>query len=573
MKKIVGILMMMTVVHQLCWSQKGASISIENDAKKADRLEIEALLTDAMRFSMLEEYDRADTTFRKILKKNPNLAAADYELAKILFKQNVLDEAAIFSQKAYDLNPENKYYGLQLAEISAKQHKFSKAADIYKAIIKQSPDNAEYGFELASVYLMNDEYEEAIRAYEDIEKSTGISEAIVHQKQRIYLKLNKTDKAIAEARKLILSEPNEPQYRIELAQLLLANNAVEEAKNELENALKISPDDADARVLLAEIYKQKGDQNAATQQMGEMFNNPNADLDVKMQALAVMFQQAKDDNAKQELLTRAQEIVKAHPKEVKAHIVYADLLTKSGKKVEARNEYVKASNLDKSSFEVWGAILQLDTDLNHTDSLLVHSEQALEVFPNQGLFWYSNGIAYLIKKNYTKSIESFEESAKLSSKNKNLMLAIQAQLGDAFHGLGEHEKSDEAYEAVLKEDPQNDPVLNNFSYYLSLRKQKLDRAKEMSFSVIERNPENSTYLDTYAWVLYVQKDYVNAKKYLEKAVNTGKASPTVIEHYGDALYQVGEKEKALEQWLKAKQMGQNNPNLNRKIETKQLNEA
>ena len=573
MKKIISLLVVLLATIQLGWSQKGAVVPIQNEPPKIDRLELEALLTDALRYSMLEEYDRADSIFRKVLKASPNIAAANFELSKTLLKLDKIDEAAIFSQKAYELSPENKYYGIQLAEISIRQRKYPKAVDIYKAIIKQSPDNTEYGFELASVYLLDDKYEEAIKAYENIEKANGISEAVTHQKQRIYLRLNKPEKAIDEAQKLIAHEPNETQYRVELAQLLLANNKIEEAKVELEKALKINPDEADAQVLLAEIYKQKGDVNAATQQMGQMFSNPNADLDVKLQALGQMFQQAKDDAAKQELLNRAQEIVKAHPKEVKAHIVYADLLTRTGKKAEARNEYVKAANIDKSSFEIWGAILQLDTDLDQTDSLIVHSEQALELFPNQGLFWYSNGTAYLMKRNYVKSVEALEESAKWSSKNPKLTIAIQAQLGDAYHGLGEHEKSDGAYEAALKEDPKNDNVLNNYSYFLSLRKQKLDRAKEMSAAVIERNPDNSTYLDTHAWVLYVQKDYANAAKYLEKAVSTGKASATVTEHYGDALYQTGEKEKALEQWNKAKGMGQNNPNLNKKIETKQLNEA
>jgi hypothetical protein len=44
--------------------------------------------------------------------------------------------------------------------------------------------------------------------------------------------------------------------------------------------------------------------------------------------------------------------------------------------------------IDGSVFQVWGAILQLDGDLNQVDSMLAHSEKALEVFPNQGMFWY-----------------------------------------------------------------------------------------------------------------------------------------------------------------------------------------
>ncbi len=551
----------------------GKTINIQNEAPKSSRFDLESLLADGMRFATMEEYDRADTVLRKALTLNPNIAAINYELAKVLVKRNQSDEAAIFAQKAFDLTPENKFYGLQLAEISIQQRKYNKAADIYKNIIKQSPDNIEYGFELASAYLLEDKYEEAIRAYNDIEKATGLNEGVIHQKQRIYLRLNKPQKAIDEATKLITSNPSEARYVVELAQLLLAMNNTDEAKKQLEKALEINPDEADAQVMLADIYKQKGDSNAANEKMGQMFKNPNADFDVKMQALAAMFQQSTDEAGRMEVLSRAQEIVKTHPKEVKARIVYADLLTRAGKKADARNEYVSASKIDKSLSEIWGAILQLDTDLNQIDSLIAHSEEALELFPNQGLFWYSNGMAYLVKRNYKKSVEALEEAQRLSSKNKGLNIAIQAQLGDAYNGLGQHEKSDEAYEAALKDDPKNDHVLNNYSYFLSLRKTKLDRAKEMAMQVVERNPDNSTYLDTYAWVLYVQKDYENARKYLEKAVGTGKASANVTEHYGDVLFKTGEKDKALEQWIKAKQMGANNPNLNKKIETKQLNEA
>ena len=93
----------------------------------------------------------------------------------------------------------------------------------------------------------------------------------------------------------------------------------------------------------------------------------------------------------------------------------------------------------------------------------------------------------------------------------------------------------------------------------------------MAASVVERHPTNATYLDTYAWVLYVMKDYKNARTYLEKAIESNnKVSGTIVEHYGDVLYQLGEKEKAVEQWKKAKSMGENSQQIDKKIATGQL---
>jgi tetratricopeptide (TPR) repeat protein len=47
-------------------------------------------------------------------------------------------------------------------------------------------------------------------------------------------------------------------------------------------------------------------------------------------------------------------------------------------------------------------------------------------------------------------------------------------------------------------------------------------------------------------------DYEEARKWIEKAMNSSdNPGPTVIEHYGDVLYKLGQKEQALYYWEKA----------------------
>src|SRR5690606_926667 len=112
-------------------------------------------------------------------------------------------------------------------------------------------------------------------------------------------------------------------------------------------------------------------------------------------------------------------------------------------------------------------------------------------------------------------------------------------------------------------------VLNNYSYYLSLEKRDLDKAEQMSGITIKAEPMNPTFLDTYGWVLYEQGSYVMAKIYIEKAIEYNDEDPSaeVFEHYGDVLYKTGDKEKALQQWKKAKDLGNDSAELAKKIET------
>ena len=55
-------------------------------------------------------------------------------------------------------------------------------------------------------------------------------------------------------------------------------------------------------------------------------------------------------------------------------------------------------------------------------------------------------------------------------------------LGDTYHAIDEHEKSDLFYQKSLEKNPENHIVLNNYSYYLSLRKKELLKAKQKGLS-------------------------------------------------------------------------------------------
>jgi Tfp pilus assembly protein PilF len=116
-------------------------------------------------------------------------------------------------------------------------------------------------------------------------------------------------------------------------------------------------------------------------------------------------------------------------------------------------------------------------------------------------------------------------------------------------------------------------VLNNYSYYLSLENENLDKAAEMSAKCVQLEPGNSTYLDTYAWVLYKQQNYTLAKFYIEKAIaNLTEDNGEVFDHYGDILYKTGEKEKAMDWWKKALETGFESDTLEIKIETGELSD-
>ena len=54
-------------------------------------------------------------------------------------------------------------------------------------------------------------------------------------------------------------------------------------------------------------------------------------------------------------------------------------------------------------------------------------------------------------------------------------------------------------------------MLNNYSYYLSLRKDKLEKAAELSKKSNNIYPKNASFNDTYGWILFQQEKFEEAE--------------------------------------------------------------
>ncbi|MDQ4141654.1 MAG: tetratricopeptide repeat protein [Bacteroidota bacterium] len=536
----------------------------------------ESFFVDGVKYLLLEEYDKALERFQRAYALNPNNAALNYKLAETHMLAGRVNDALPFAQAAVTLDASNPYYYLLLAQLYSGGQKYDEAIKVLTKLTKDIPGTEQYLFNLADLYLAKNRFDDALKTYERIEKQYGFIEEVSFKRQQIYLKQNNLDKALKEGEALIASDPTEVRYPLAQAEVLANNKKIDQAIQFVNKALTIDQNNAQARLMLAELLRQKGQVNEAVTQLHTAFGNPGLDIDAKVKILIEYIRQLPQPASKNQALLNttldlAEQTLKAHPQEAKAYAVAADIQNLANKKTEARNNYIKAVHLDNSHFSIWNQLVALDAELNQTDSLLVHTEKALELFPNQAVFWFYNGTSYLFKKNYARAVKSLEYGKKLSLDKPELVTQFNLRLGDSYNSLKDYAKSDEAYEAVLAQDPNNPQVLNNYSYYLSLRSQNLAKAKALSSKLVALFPNDETYLDTHAWVLYKLKDYPAALKFFEKIGATTK-NGTIAEHYGDVLYQLGQKEKAVQQWQRAKTLGEASEFIDKKIKDQKLYE-
>ena len=541
-----------------------------------DYRDAEYWFAEGQKYYILEDFAKARAFFQRSLDIIPDNATVHYKLAEVLSKgdgEEKINEALIEINKAIELEDNNPYFYLLAADLYTRKGNFTEAARMYEILIEKVSGSERYYFELAGIYIYQGKFDNALETYDRLEQQIGINEQTSYQKQQIYLKTNELEKAIEEGVRLIEEFPGEYQYQVDLARILTANGREEQAIGYLKQVLSDQPDNSESKLLLYEIYKRQGKEDQANDLLVSAFLDPSVNLDDKIRVLSGYLPRVSEPGMEELILKLGNQLVEAHENESRAHAYYGDILLGLKKNEKALESYIRSMELDDSNFNVWQNILSLEAQLNRMDKVIDHSEKAIELFPNQSSLFYYNGIGYLEKKDYETAIEAFKQGKRLSLSNPELKSLFNGLLGDAYNGTGQHRESDESYEEALNYDPDNWVILNNYSYYLSIRKDNLDKAKEMSQRLIKSNPDNPTYLDTYAWVLYALGEYKEAKSVMEKALQSPKDISAIhYEHYGDILYKLGDVEGAVKQWEIAKDLDSSLVNIDKKIADRKLYE-
>ena len=564
-----------------CLAQKEKKKKSEPVYSSARIAEAERIFTEGEKFFILEDYTKALFYFQQVLEYSPANATVYYKIADIYLKGSKdedLIQAAQNIESAIRLEKKNKYFYLLAAQIYAAQHQFGKASQVLETMMKEIKGSEEYLYELAATYLQDNRLDDALSIYNQAETSLGITELSSLQKQRIYLIKGKLNEAIAEGEKLIRAYPDEERYVMGLAETLAQHGRSAIGITYLEKFIADHPDAGSSKMLLAGLYRESGQEQKSREYVTGVFDDPQVEVGSKVLMLGTYNAALSQNKSKKindpGLEIFAQSLLKKlesnYPYDPDVHLVGGDLYLMLEKNDEARNEYSKSVSYGASSLEAWQNLLFIETQAGLSDSVIMHSEQGLELFPNQGMIYYFNGVAHLRKKNYREAVQTLEQSRKLSTNNPNLLGEVNSMLGDAYNAMKENEKSDKAYEDALALNPNNEYVLNNYSYYLALRKVNLEKAERMSALLIKNHPDNASYLDTYAWVLYQENKYKEAKKIIEKVFPMGKVNAIHYEHYGDILYQLGDIDEAVEQWQKAKSLNGNSEVLNKKITNRKI---
>ena len=562
------------------WKSHYLEVKNEKNQKKSNSISdknkqlFDFHLFNGFKSKALEDYESALKHFFKAIKINNLSPVPHYEIALIYNSNENFLLAIEQIEKAIKLDKDNIWYLQLYAQTLFNISDFNKAAIEYRKLIIKQPTNDEFYFKLADLYIYSNDFKKAIKVYNELEDVIGISKMLSMQKHKLYREINDLKGAIFELQNLLSLFPDDIEVMEILSELYLLNDEKDKAFKLFQLLSKISPNNGRIHLTLADYYRENGNNKKSYDELKLAFKSPNLSIDTKVSILISYYQLlAINDEINNQAYELADILIKYHPDDLKARAVFADILYTDNNYEKAKEQYLLILETEKSKSQLWGQVLFIQAELSDFEGMLITSSEALEYFPMDPLFYYFNGLSNKWFKNYNESIESFNVGLQFIIDNEDLLVEFYSSLADIYHTLKEHNLSDTFYEKALSIKPNNAIVLNNYAYYLSLRKVNLEKAKEMSLLSNNIDSTNSTYQDTYAWVLYSLNDFEGALKWILKSLKNGsESSAVVVEHYGDILFKIGKINEAYEQWVKASQIGEGSILLRKKIENKKLYE-
>ncbi|MDX9883364.1 MAG: tetratricopeptide repeat protein [Prolixibacteraceae bacterium] len=532
--------------------------------------EFEYLYIEGLKQKQLGNLQAAVSLFSRCLEIDPNSAAAMFELANIHLSNKDLASASLLLEKAVEINPENKWYKIQLARVYQQTKRFDKAASLYGQLYEAKPDemeNLEYLYMKATILSAAKKYDEAIAAFDLLESKLGFNEQVVIARQQVYVEAGNTEKAAQEINRLIEFAPEDTRYYGLMADMYLDQGDSLNALEYYNKILEMDPENGFVNFSLAGYYQKTGDIEKAYTHIREGFKNRNIGVETKLQMFLMLIGDPQKQVINEKQTNELMGLLRAmYPDNFQVKAMYVDFLLQKNQLEEARVQLRGILETDQGNYNIWERLLLVDNDLLDFENLYTDSKVAIERFPDQPLFYALHALACLQKEQYEETLKIISEGESYVLDNNLLAVQFALYKAEANYKLDRVEEAFNAFDEVIKLDPDNYMALNNYAYYLSLRDENLDKAARMSGKAVQANPQNATYLDTYAWVLFRQKEYKLAKFYQESAIqNGGDQNAVILEHYGDILFMLGEKGKAVEYWKKAIEAGEGTEFLEEKI--------
>ena len=149
---------------------------------------------------------------------------------------------------------------------------------------------------------------------------------------------------------------------------------------------------------------------------------------------------------------------------------------------------------------------------------------------------------------YKKSIKYYSLALEEINYDHFLVSKILDRRGTSYERLGDWENAEKDLMESLNILPDQPHVMNYLAYSWIDKGINLDKGLEMLIQANKMREEDGYIIDSVGWAYYAKKNYVEAEKFLRRAVQLIPADPIINDHYGDVLWMLNKNIQARYIW-------------------------
>ena len=480
-----------------------------------------------------------------------------YYAKSLLYAQARNYDVAISAGKSgVEADPENPLFQNHLLGLYKTKGDFDSAIGLINQVLSKNSANPQIYREKIMLLHMAKKSDEALKEYDLAKNKFGESDTLDVLKAEILMDEKKGKEAYTLLENWRKKKSPIRQVYSTMSYVLMDDGKAKEAIPILEEGILNSKDDL-LYLDLVDVYLETGKTNLAYESLKKAFKSATLNFMDKHRVMQNLVSK-ESDFSNDQLQELANILVLNHPRMPDTHMFKGDVLWKKGELNEAKALYSTTVSMYPQHVEAWRKLLNVEMGMNELDNAIRDGNEALKHNPGNPIITYFIGLSHMMKKENDQARNYLEASLNNSvNENKYMQSMIYASLGDLYHEIKMEKASDVSYEEAINLDSTNTSAMNNYAYYLSLRKQDLDKAAFHAKRANELEENSGTFQDTYAWVLFQQGKYNDALVWIEKALNNSSKSAVLLEHYGDILFHTGKSKDALKQWEKALSISDN----------------
>lgn len=533
-------------------------LSLPSFAQKTSHQKTSAQAIETLVLKGVEAYDdarlgEAEACFEAVLSEDPANDAAHFYLGLCKLVQRDTDSAEIHLKAASELDPGNYWYRYRLASLYAMAGRQEVTVAMYESLLKDFPKKSELYYSLVDLYIAQNRFDDALATLDQLDIVFGKSEATVMARYQLLQGLQRPQEAV----ETLLSfnrEYSSAEVLSVLGDYEMSSYRDSSALAYYEEALALEPDFPPALLGRAEVYRMTRRYDRFFPLIDELMSMETVPAEGKVNYLKALTQRT-DPRFIRGFMG---DLDKVHEVVIAAHPSDSSVLSTAGLYYLATDRKARADSCFKANMlnypedeKSLGTYCSFLSYVQDWDALAALCDSSISRYPSADYLLYYRSMAAYNTGDYRTVIDFYQKLAD-RAKDTDAKVEAMGNIGDMYHQLGDSRKAYKEYDKTLKLNPGYVPVLNNYAYFLSLEGKKLKKAYAMSRKTVDAEPDNPTYLDTFGWILHLMGRDQEAKGIFKHAMlYGGKESATILDHYAEVLFALGDYTVAFIYWDQA----------------------